>query len=127
MKHTLQYVLASVLAMVSALFTAGAIAAPSAALAIDAPARIAQENAQADAALVDLARATLTKYGEAAFPTAMSVQLSTLSALCKGVDVARINQRKTAPGREAPRLQATNLRMVQVNHPLCKRLTATAI
>jgi hypothetical protein len=129
MKPILQYILASILAMVSALFTAAAIAATPVSVASDTDpaARIAQENAQANIALMDLATATLAKYGEADFPTAMAVQLSTLSALCRGVDIARINQRKNAPGHAAPRMQATNLRMLQVNHPLCKRLTATAI
>jgi len=129
MKSTLQYLLASILATASTLFTATAIAAAStpAAIVPDPVSRIAEENVQADAALVDLATATLAKYGEAAFPAAMSAQLSTLSALCRGVDVARINQRKPAPEQSAPRMQATNLRMLKVNHPLCKRLTATAI
>lgn len=129
MKSTLQYILASILAMVSALLTATAIAATPVPVATDSDpaARIAQETAQANIALMDMATATLAKYGEADFQAAMAVQLSTLSALCRGVDVARINQRKNAPGQSAPRLQATNLRMLQVSHPLCKRLTATAI
>lgn len=127
MKSILQYALTSVLAMLSALFTAAAIAAPPAPVVTDSAARIAQENAQAEAALVDLAQATLAKYGEAAFPAAMAVQLSTLSALCKGVDVALISQRNKVPGDQALRLQTTHLQMVQVSHPLCKRLTATSI
>lgn len=127
MKSTLQYLLTSLLAIVSALFTAVAIAAPPAPPAADSAIRIAQENAQADIALMDMARATLAKYGEADFQANMAVQLSTLSALCRGVDVARINQRKTAPGRDTPHMQVTNMRMVQINHPLCKRLTATSL
>ena len=126
MKSTLQYALTSLLATLLAVFTATAVAESSVRPRANAAARVAQENLQAEEALNSMAHETLIRYGEKAFPAAMAVQLSSLAALCRGVDVARVNRR---PEKAAPvvRMQTTNMQMLQVSHPLCKRLTATAI
>lgn len=123
MNPYLQYALASLLAITIVFSTAPVLAAaPSPETAV---VYIAQQDALADKALEQMAHAAVTQYGKEDAPAALALQLAALAALCQGVDTATLAQ--TASGKEpALRLQTTNLHMLQVKHPLCKRLTSRA-
>jgi hypothetical protein len=124
MKPLLQYALVSFLATAIAFSTAPALAASQAPQ--NSAARIAQEDTLADQALEQMARAAVVQYGKADAPAALALQLAALTALCQGVDTATLA--RTASGKEPSlRLQTTNLQLIQVKHPLCKRLTSRAV
>ena len=85
-------------------------------------ARLAQRNFQAEALLETLARKALEESGDRASET-LAHRLAQLKALCVGVSEDP-PQPPAERYSQSPTLQTADLRVVKVDNPLCRRLTA---